>query len=691
MKPSTISKSLFIALLLGICLLPAAPAQAVGTRQFKLDTLKALEGGDLTGVSIASDGTVRAGWNLGNIPVPDATSVWCSVVLRDGSVLLGTGSEGKIYRVARGKVTVAVETGAMAVSAMTIGFGGDVLAGTFPDGKVYRFAQNVPDGTKPNALVTLKDTEDIWALAYDANSRAVYAATGPEGKLYRIRDDGTAEVYFDSEESHLVSLAVAADGTVYTGSNGKALLYRLTGPGRHSVLYDFDGDDVKGIAIAPRSQGGAIYAIANKYSGSMKGLRSRKSASRKGAEPQSSKAPKPGKGELMRFDARGVAERMMKDDDTHFVTLVLDEHGAAYVGAGAEGQVFTVDDNHVVHLVADAEERQVGTMMLHGAKRFIATTDPVVFHEITGVGGADAVWTSKALDAHLRAHFGLLEWRANGQLELSTRTGNTEKPDKSWSEWSPPMNRPGKVQSPPARYLQLRARWAPDPRAVLNEVKVSFVTDNARALVTEVTVGDSSSSSSSEVPESGGPLSDPSPKLKIKWKVENPDNDKLRYRVLYQPLGAKHWFSALDPDEELTKTDYSWDTTGLPEGRYVVRVDATDELANPPELVTRHRLESRPVLVDNTPPVLAGLQLQGMRLRGKATDGAGPIARIEFALVGSKTWLPLSPTDGVFDQPTESFDADLTGLVPPGPQIIAVRAYDEAGNRVTRSVTAGAP
>jgi len=35
------------------------------------------------------------------------------------------------------------------------------------------------------------------------------------------------QVFFDSDEPHLTSVALADDGTVYTGSNGKALLYKL--------------------------------------------------------------------------------------------------------------------------------------------------------------------------------------------------------------------------------------------------------------------------------------------------------------------------------------------------------------------------------------------------------------------------------------------------------------------------------
>ena len=700
MKPQSNPRGLILPLVLCALAmtLTSTPARAVGTRQFVLDSLETLEGGDVAGVSIASDGKVLAGWTLNATPVPDASSVWCSLVLPDGSVLIGTASDGKIYRVSKGKVSVAVETGEMGVSALALGWDGAVLAGTFPGGKLFRFAANVPDGTKPQAWVSLKETEDVWALSFDAKAKVAYAATGPEGRLFRIDKDGKSEIYFDSDESHLVSLWLDTDGTLYAGSNGKALLYKITGPGRASVVYDFDGDDVKAIAVVPKTH--VIYAIANSYSSMQKGLPPPRSATMGvmgavGGMPSmpNTRPSMAGKGVLYRFDSRGVAERMMGHDDMHYVALALDDQGAPYVGTGAEGRVYTVDDNHVVRLMADTEERQVGTIVAAGARRILVSSDPVVVHEVTGVGGAEAVWTSKALDAGLRAKFGLLEWRADGQLELQTRTGNTDKPDKSWSDWSKALTAPGRIDSPAARYFQVRARWARDPKAVLNDVKISFVTDNVRALLTQVSVGESSSDSSSgsRIPESGGPPDDHSNTIKLRWKIDNPDNDKLRYRVLYRRLDEKSWRTISDPNETVTKTDYAWDTTGVPEGRYLVRVDSSDELSNPPDRVTRHSLESRPFIVDNTPPVVTQLKLAGTKLQGTVTDGVSIIVRIEFSVVGSKVWYPIFPTDGVFDQTTENFDVDLAGQLPPGPQLVAVRAYDRAGNQVTRTVGTGAP
>ena len=56
-------------------------ARAVGTRTFVLDTLEKLSGGDLKGVAVSSDGTVRAGFTLGNAPIPEASASFAALTL----------------------------------------------------------------------------------------------------------------------------------------------------------------------------------------------------------------------------------------------------------------------------------------------------------------------------------------------------------------------------------------------------------------------------------------------------------------------------------------------------------------------------------------------------------------------------------------------------------------------------------
>lgn len=140
----------------------------------------------------------------------------------------------------------------------------------------------------------------------------------------------------------------------------------------------------------------------------------------------------------------------------------------------------------------------------------------------------------------------------------------------------------------------------------------------------------------------------------------------------------------------VTKTELDWDTAALAEGKYRLRVDASDEVANPLGDVTHHALESAPVLVDNTPPVFKAIAMQGRRLRAEVADGLGPIVRVEAAIDGRLEWRPLASTDGLFDTADETVDSDIAPLllVGPGPHVVAVRAYDAAGNSVVHELQA---
>lgn len=675
-----------LLLLCAIDLPTSKHALAVGTRQFRLASPETLSGGDLQGTSVDSRGRVRAGLLLGSLPITSAVSAWCALALADGSVLVGTGATGKVFRVAQGQVTEYADTAQMAVTSLAQDVAGKVLAATMPNGKVFRL-----DGPgKATELVSLPGAQHVWALAFDPKTKSVFAGTGPEGKLFRIDETGKAQVHFDSDEPHILSVAVAPDGTVYAGSSGKAILYRITAPGRASVVHDFAGDDVRAIAIG---RDGRLYVISNEHTNPPEPQPSGVSSATQPAGPtKPTQLPKPGKGALSRIEVGGRVEQLLYNGETHFQSLALGDDGQPYVGTGDKGQVYTVDDAHTSALVADTDERQVGAMVLAGPHRFVVTSDPVVFREVRAVGGPDAVWTSKALDAGLRAHYGQLFWRADGQVEISTRTGNSDKPDTLWSDWSAPLPAPGPITSPPGRYCQVRVRFARDPKAVLHEIVIPFVTDNARAVVTDVDAqmkGVTTSSKKDEVPSSGEEPPKHSSTVKITWKTDNADNDRLRYRVYYRLEGSTVWRPAMPPDHILSDREFEWETAGLPEGTYRVKIEATDELVNPPALVLHHELESATVIVDNTPPVFQDLGVFGRRIRGKVVDGVGPIARIDVSVdPQAKLWTPFSPQDGVFDEPVEEFDLDVNLLVGPGSQLVAVRASDAAGNVVVRTVEA---
>lgn len=689
MRRSSILRSSF-AVVATLALVALAPnAGAVGTRTFVLDTLDELSGGDLKGVAVGSDGVVRAGFTLGNVAVPDATAVWTALQLADGSTLLGTSPNGTVMKVAGDQVSVFADTKELAVTSLAQDAKGNVYAATIPDGKIYKVSQG-----KAEVFVTLPDTTHVWALAFDKTKTVLFAATGPEGKVFRIDAGGKADIYYKSDETHLVSLAVGNGGEVYAGSSGKALLYKISAPGRATVLYDFPGEEVKSIAVAAN---GSLYAISNEY-GEQPEVPRRTGGTRP-AGPSTSSRPKPGKGTLTRIDAQGRPEKLMHHDDMHYMSLALDGAGRPFVGTGAEGRVYSVDDAHAITLVADTDERAIGAIGLGGLPQnparpsgFLASSDGCNFHRILGKGGADAVWTSKSFDTGLTAKFGTLSWRSTGALELSVRTGNTDKPDTTWSTWSNPLTAPGSANVADGRFVQVRARWARDPNAELLEVSLPFVTENVRAVVTslDASMKGAVRDSKEGLVASGGDAPKHESIVKVSWHVDNPDQDALRYRLAYRREDQKAWRDMQRTDEIIVspKLEYDWETAALPEGKYRVRLEASDEVSNPPERTQKDALESQTVLVDNTPPVFSAIALGARKLKLRVVDVVGPIARVEVAVDGRLEWRPIAPVDGVYDSADESFDADVSSIVPAGSHVVAVRAFDSAGNSVVREVDA---
>ncbi len=645
----------------------AGSAFAVGSRTIVLDSIEKIAGDDLKGVSASSDGVLRTGWSLSKLSVDGTSTIFTAVKVAD-EFLLGSASDGKLIRVRGDRVLGSLDTKELGVTAIARDKSGRSFVATIPNGKIFEWK-----GGALTLFATLPDAAHVWALAPEPSGKGIFAATGPDGKLFFVSNKGDASVYFDSEEPHLISLAVASNGDVLVGSSGKAILYRVRGANRARVVYDFPGEDVRAIALSPK---GYVFAIANEYTDGTPTLKLPTAISL--AKPSSS-SKRAGRGSLYRFDANERPERLMKHDEFHYASLALDASGEPYVGTGSEGRVYTVSDGHVVSLVADTDERQIAALGFDGAEPWIVSSDPAVFHR--GLGkAADATWMSKPLDCGLTAKFGRVTWNGAATIEVATRTGNTQTVDTQWSEWAP-VARDGKVASPSGRFVQLRARWR-DARAEVDNLAVSFQTENLRAVLTELTVAPKAASI---VPTKDGLVASGSetPKhdsvMRISWRTDNPDQDSLHYRLLFRREGQKAWRAVLAPDEWTTKSEYEWDTLGIAEGRYRIRIEASDDLANPPEAAQMHALDSQSFAVDNTPPAITGLRIAGGKVTGKVSDATSAVVRVQISVDGRLEWRPARSADGIFDSENEGFEADLRGLSG-GSHLIAVRAVDAAGN-----------
>ncbi len=648
-----------------VALAPRA-GNAVATRTFVLDSASDLAAGPLDRVAVTSDGQVVLGADLQRAALdPTAQSVWSLLDLGDGTALAGSGVDGRVYLVSGTRATLYAETGATVVTTMARGEDGTVYAGTLPDGKIFRLRapQNGRPQT-PELLVQLPGTSYVWALAWDRTRHVLLAATGSDGKLYSIDAAGHASVVFDCDESHLDAMAIAPDGTVYVGSGGgHALLYAVRGPGQARAVARFAGDEVKSIVIA----GTDVYVAANEFPEPPEPPRRISNAAARGPVPGGPVAPRPraGRGSVYRVNAAGVTERVYTNADSHVTALESDAAAhETYAALGVGGRIVAIAADRTSRVAFDVDETQVLALDLTGPGHMFAAADTGAVYTVTTARPTGATWTSRVLDATTVSRWGAVRWRGAGTLAWEARSGNADPPDSTWNNWSA-LDAESVIRAPAARYLQIRARWTGAGVNVLRSVTAYYLPTNQRAVLTEVTAETKTG--------------DPRPQaVKIGWKVDNPDADTLRYRVRFRGDAEQNWRSVLRVGEYVTATSYDWSIDGLPEGFYRIQIEATDEAVNIEGDAQRDVRASEPVLVDNTAPRVA-VRVVGGVARGEAVDGVSAVTRVEFA-VDSLEWRPMRASDGVFDEPNESFEAVLPMFGDGGEHVVAVRATDEAGN-----------
>ena len=270
--PCRLSLALFAALW-AASLAPLAPAQ--GTHLWTQAQIDDFEKGTPQGVALTSDGHLLAGPGLKEVLTTPSTFVWSVTADKGGVAYLGTGSPATVLRVGSdGKAFTLFESRDVSVQAVRLGPDGALYAATMPSGKVYKLK---PDATakqdESNATVVFDpakvdgtDAEKtgakshyVWDLTFDSAGR-LYIATGDPGAVYRVdvnKAGAQPELFFKSDEAHVRALAWDAKGNLIAGTDGSGLVYRIDAHGKGYVLFEAPRREITSVAVAPN---GTIYA-----------------------------------------------------------------------------------------------------------------------------------------------------------------------------------------------------------------------------------------------------------------------------------------------------------------------------------------------------------------------------------------------------------------------------------------------
>jgi hypothetical protein len=657
-------------------------AGAVSTLYWLTDEYSEFLSGTPTGVSLLEVGRAVLGSAVEKLETPDAQYVWGAVRGRDGATYVVTGTPGRLYRIDRGDFELLLEMETQDLPVIATGPDGTIYVGTSPGGEIYR----VCAGEEPELLC---DTGEgyVWSMVW-SKEHGLLVGTGEAAKVIAVDSEGRMEVIHESTDLNIVVLAVIGD-RVLAGTGGDGLLLDVT-PGRKvSVVYDTPYDEISG---AVSSSDGTLYFAATSVN--------MECVLDEFADPQ----PPIGDGSVYRVSEGGAIE-IWRSEVAPVVSLAAGPNGSIWAGTGAGGRVFSVRPSEA-GLVVDLDEEEILAMLPGPEGLIFATGSPGSVYEVSAGRSESGRYESEVLDATTSASWGRCSVRAEergGRLNVSSRSGNVEEPDDTWSTWSDLVD--GSIASPRARFLQ----WAVEfdrgrgSGPVMHAVEIAFLRENVAPEVVRVEVHPAgegfsgcrnSAGSVSQTLASGveityslsvsehSALGAP-PVARglrtVEWIASDMNGDILSFDVYVKGEGDGEWGLM---EEELERTLHTWDSVSMPDGDYRIKVVATDAAGNRADLAASAEAISPVFTVDNTPPRVDGIELERdgtvVLVTASVRDAASPVAGVEVSIDYGE-WMPAFPVDGMFDSRSE--EATLRFEDPaPGEHAVAVRGADRAGN-----------
>lgn len=701
-------KTVIFLLILSFCAYAAEPQ--IWTVSSRADVLK----GDARGVSIASDGTITLAPRLTEVYKTGEQYIWSSVTDASGNVYLGTGGEGKVFKVTpSGAGALFCDLGEINVTALAIGRSGELFAGTSPDGKVYR----VDAGGKATIYFEPKE-KYIWALAVLTDGVAV--STGDGGKIYKVRAANAApesSLLFDTSETHVISLAVDKQGSLYAGTDSNGIVMRFGADGKPFGLLDSPLREIHELAAGPD---GSIYVLALGESASAPkpadapatpATTESKTVTVETPNPLNPEPPAKSRYDLK--DAKSAVYRIAPDGGNDLLwassnvvgfSLYANASGnGVLVGTSDKGRLYNITNDGRETLALQTDANQISTIRTDGKSLIATSSNQGSLFKFGPESNVEGTYDSAVLDAKGSATWGRIWWRSSGSVAIQTRSGNTEKPDETWSAWSVAQTdtRGGQVASPKARYFQWRAVLRAG-NASLSEVSLAFIARNIAPEILSINVLPTNVGLLANPPQQIDPnieLSGMDPitfgipavavpprrvfqrgATSLQWTSEDRNGDKLVYDVYYKEV-ADAEFRLLRGD--ITDTFIAIDGQSLADGRYVFKVVARDAPSNPATLALAGERQTEPIDIDNTPPVVTAFgtpQITGDKARVvfEASDTASYLTRAEYSVNGG-AWQTVYADDGISDSPRERYTIEIP-VTSAGEYAITIRVYDVNAN-----------
>jgi sugar lactone lactonase YvrE len=228
---------------------------AEGTRTWEQSKFEDLIKGTTKGVAIRSTGGLELAPAFTALSTTPSTFIWAVAADHDGNIYAAAGSPARVYRITPdGKSAVIFEPQELQVQALVVAQSGVLYAATNPDGKVYKIEQRSVATDKSSKLKKPADKTK------DAPEKSVSAADA----------SWSSSVYFEPGTKYIWDLVLDAGGNLYVATGDHGEIFRVSPKGEHSVFFKSDEAhiremvfDAKGNLIAGSDGSGLVYRISS--------------------------------------------------------------------------------------------------------------------------------------------------------------------------------------------------------------------------------------------------------------------------------------------------------------------------------------------------------------------------------------------------------------------------------------------
>jgi hypothetical protein len=724
-----------IVMAMTLTLAVSSAAYAVAPQFWRTRNTEDFLTGEIEGFAVTSRGELRPGPSLEKVASFTDPFVLAQAAGSNGDRYFGTGNDGKIYRLRGKELKLFYTASEPEIYALTF-HDGALFAGTSPNGKIYRID---PATAKSTTYFDPKEAY-IWAIEFlPGGDLAV--ATGVGGKLFRVNAKGEGKVLFDAPETHLRSLAVRPDGTLLVGGSGKGRIYEVRPDGIAHALFDSPLSEISSIYIDPSGlawAAGVSNVLPTAAPAKAAAAAKTQQSSTATTTTASSDTPKKdgdaaatsvdvsfsfddgsatatagaqsGSGELYRINPDGFVETVRKFEREMIYAISAGRDGGLLLSTGPQGRIYELRKNELA-LIAAVPEKQIVSIDGSGGDMLVTTTNSGAIYRMGNAASTTAEFRSSVKDVERFSRFGHYHIGGSnvgdGRVAIAFRSGNTRTPDTTWSGWSSAQPAAeGTINTPAARYVQWKLTMPhPSSDVSIDDVTLGYINRNVSPSIDSVTVNEpavvfiaSNYPSSPQVVEATNPdeygifvsldtprdrSTDPGKRVfrkgyrTISWRAHDDNGDSLRYSLAFRIKGSDRWLRLRDNIEE---SSVNFDTSQLPDGRYELRLTATDGNDNADAPLTDVK-EGFDFDVDNTPPLIA-VSYDGNQVVVRVTDKTANVGRVELSADAQK-WTRLTPVDGIADSPDETYRLDR-GLT--DGKFVIIRAVDGFYNVATVTI-----